>query len=414
MLCAGAASLLHPVALLGQGRPKVVIIGGGAGGATLARYLAKDADGAIDITLVEASSRYTTCFYSNLYLAGILDPEFITHDYDTLETAFGIKVVNDRAVAVDPGARRVSLRGGDTLSYDRLVVAPGIEIVHDSVPGYSAAAAELAPHAWQGGSQTTLLKRKLDALEDGQNIVVTAPPNPYRCPPGPYERVSMMAHALSSRGFENSRIFVLDTKETFAKQGLFLDGWERHYPDMIEWYPPGVHGGIVEVVAETGTVETDLDTFEGDLLNIIPAQRAGAIAATAGLTDESGFCPIDAESMRSTLDENVFVIGDASIAGDMPKSGFSANSQAKVAAMVIRNDLLSSRLFPASYANVCWSLIAPADSVKVGAHYAPGDDDLIRATSSFVSQPGEAAAVRRATYQESASWYASITEDMFG
>lgn len=414
MLCVGTVSQLSPVALLGQSKPKVVIIGGGAGGATVARYLAKDSDGQLDITLVEDSPRYTTCFYSNLYLGDVLDFEYITFGYETLVADYGINIVNDYAEAIDPQARQVRLRDGAPLHYDRLVVAPGIELIYDSVPGYSKEAAELAPHAWQGGPQTELLKQKLDELEDGQDIVMVAPPNPYRCPPGPYERVSMMAHLLSTKGFENSSILIIDVKEKFSKQALFSEGWEKHYSGMIEWYPPGIHGGIVQVDAQAGTVETDLDTFEGGLLNIIPAQKAGAIAASAGLTDESGFCPIDAASMRSTLEENIYVIGDASIAGDMPKSGFSANSQAKVAAMTIRAELLSSPLFPASYTNVCWSLIALADGVKVGAHYAPGDDGRISATSTFISQPGEAAAMRKATYLESTGWYSSITRDMFG
>jgi len=332
---------LSPVALMGQSKPKVIIIGGGAGGATAARYLAKDSDGQLDITLIEDSPSYTTCF-------------------------------------LDAEARQVSLRDGTKLDYDRLVVAPGIELMYDTVPGYSKEAAELAPHAWQGGPQTQLLKQKLDALQDGQNIVMVPPPNPYRCPPGPYERVSMMAHLLSSKGFENSSIFVLDPKEKFSKQTLFTEGWEKHYPGLIEWYSPEIHGGLVEVDAQAGTVETDLDTFEGALLNIIPAQKAGTIAAISGLTNETGFCPVDAQSMRSEIDENIFVIGDASIAGDMPKSGFSANSQAKVAAMTIRSELLSSTLYPANYANVCWSLISLADGVKVGAHYTPGDDGRIR------------------------------------
>lgn len=414
MLFLGSASLLSPVALLGQSKPKVVIIGGGAGGATVARYLANDSNGQLDITLIESSLRHTTCFYSNLFLGDVLDFESITFGYDTLASEYGINVVNGYAEAIDAQAQQVRLRDGATLQYDRLVVAPGIEIIYEDVPGYSKEAAELAPHAWQAGPQTELLKQKLDVLEDGQNIVIVAPPNPYRCPPGPYERASMMAHVLSSRGFENSNIFIIDRKETFAKQSLFTEGWEQYYPGMIEWYSPDIHGGIVQVDAAAGTVETDLDTFEGGLLNIIPAQKAGSIAASAGLTDESGFCPIDAVSMRSSLDENIFVIGDASIAGDMPKSGFSANSQAKVAAMTIRAELLSSRLYPASYTNVCWSLIALGDAVKVGAHYVPGDDGLIRSTSSFISQPGEAEAIRTAIYRESVGWYSSITKDMFG
>jgi len=410
----GAASMLASPALLGQTKPRVVIIGGGAGGATVARYLAKDSGGLIDVTLIENSKQYTTCFFSNLYVGDVRDFASITHSYDALAGMDGLTVVNDLATGIDRDARTVSLAGGTSVPYDRLVVSPGIDIIYDSVPGYSEAAAEIAPHAWQGGPQTELLKQKLDALNNGDNIVMVAPPNPYRCPPGPYERVSMMAHMLKTRGFSESTISIIDTKPKFSKQGLFTEGWEQNYPGVIEWLPPEIHGGIIAVDVNAGTVETDLDTFEGALLNIIPAQKAGSIATDAGLANETGFCPIVAESMRSTIDENIFVIGDASIAGAMPKSGFSANSQAKVAALNIRGDLTDSRVFPAKYANTCWSLIAPDNGVKVGAQYAAGEDGSIVSTSSFISETGESAEMRAATYQESVGWYDSITTDMFG
>ena len=301
---------------------------------------------------------------------------------------------------------------GSKIPYDRLVVSPGIDLIWDSVPGYSEEAAEIAPHAWKAGPQTQLLKAKLDAIENGQQIVMVAPPNPYRCPPGPYERVSMMAHVLKSKGVD-AKIIIIDPKDKFSKQGLFQEGWQKHYTGMVEWYGPDVHGGIKGIDVNAGTVQTDLDTFKGALLNVIPAQRAGRIAQEAGLTNDSGFCPIDAGSMRSTADENIFVIGDASIAGAMPKSGFSANSQAKVAAMNVRGDLLKSKVFPAKYSNTCWSLIETDDGVKVGAQYAPAEGK-IAATTTFISQTGEDAALRKATYEESVGWYAGITADMFG
>lgn len=410
----GAASMLVPPALMGQGKPRVVIIGGGAGGATVARYLAKDAKGAIDVTLIENSRQYTTCFFSNLYVGDVRNFESITHRYDTLAAMDGLTIIHDMATQIDRDAKTVSVAGGASVPYDRLVVSPGIDMIFDSVPGYSAEAADIAPHAWQGGPQTELLKAKLDTLENGQNIVMVAPPNPYRCPPGPYERVSMMAHMLKTKGFTDSTITILDTKPKFSKQGLFVEGWEENYPGMIEWIPPEIHGGILGVDAIVGTVETDFDTFEGSLLNIIPAQKAGVIAADAGLADDSGFCPIVAESMRSTMDDSIFVIGDASIAGAMPKSGYSANSQAKVAALNIRGDLTDSRVFKAKYANTCWSLISPENGVKVGAQYEAGEDGKIVSTSSFVSQTGESAELRSATYDESVGWYDSITADMFG
>ena len=412
LLGAGAASLSLPYYARAQAKPRVVVIGGGAGGATAARYIAKDSEGAIDVTLIDDSETFTTCFFSNLYLGGFRDFGSITHGYDKLQSDYGITKVTGMATGVDRGAKTVTMADGATIPYDRLVVSPGIDLIWDSIEGYSEEAAQIAPHAWKAGPQTQLLKEKLDAVSNGQQIVMVAPPNPYRCPPGPYERISMMAHVLKSKGVD-AKIIVLDPKEKFSKQGLFQEGWEKHYPGMVEWYGPDVHGGIKSVDVAAGTVETDLDTFKGDLLNIIPAQKAGMIAATAGLTDDSGFCPIDATSMRSTVDENIFVIGDASIAGAMPKSGFSANSQAKVAAMNIRGELISSKVFPAKYSNTCWSLIETDDGVKVGAQYAPSEGK-IASTSSFISQTGEDAAVRKATYEESIGWYAGITADMFG
>ena len=410
---ASAMALAMPTYLRAQTKPRVVIIGGGAGGATAARYIAKDSEGAIDVTLIDGSDTFTTCFFSNLYLGGFRTIESITHNWDKLEANYGIRKITGMAKAIDPAAKTVTMADGSTIPYDRLVVSPGIDIKYDSVPGYSIEAAEIAPHAWKAGPQTLLLKAKLDALTDGQNIVMVAPPNPYRCPPGPYERVSMMAHVLKSKGFTNSRIFVLDPKDKFSKQGLFAEGWENHYPGMVEWMGPDVHGGIKSIDVAAGKVETDLDTFEGALLNIIPAQQAGQIALDAGLGDDKGFCPIDPASMRSANDESIFVIGDASIAGDMPKSGFSANSQAKIAAMNIRGDLTGAKVFPAKYSNTCWSLIATDDNVKVGGAYEP-KDGKITAVSNFVSQTGEDAAMRKANFEESLGWYAGITSDMFG
>ncbi len=414
LLGLGTAALATPITLLGQAKPKVVVIGGGAGGATAARYLSQGAKGAIDVTLVESSTQYTTCFYSNLFLGDFRNFDSITHSYDKLAADHDITIVNGYAKEIDRSQQMVMLEDGTKLAYDALVVAPGIDIQYESVPGYSEAASQIAPHAWQGGSQTQILKEKLDALENGENIVMVAPPNPYRCPPGPYERASMMAHLIQSKGFTDSKVTILDVKPKFSKQGLFTEGWETHYGDIIEWISPEIHGGILSVDANSGTVETDLDTFEAAVLNIIPAQQAGAIAVSAGLSDDSGFCPVDGHSMRSSADEKIYVIGDASIAGAMPKSGFSANSQAKVAAMNVLGDLLDSRVFAAKYSNTCWSLIAADNGVKVGAQYEADDAGQIVSTSTFISQTGEDAALRKTTYEESVGWYASITADMFG
>jgi sulfide dehydrogenase [flavocytochrome c] flavoprotein chain len=405
------APLFAP-AVIGQAKPKLVVIGGGPAGATVARYVQKDAAGAVDVTLVEPHSSFVTCFFSNLHVGGFRDLNSITHLYDNVR-ATGIRIRHEIATVLDREKREVELIGRDRLPYDRLVVAPGIDIKFDSVPGYSERAAQVMPHAWKAGEQTELLTRKLNALEDGATIVMIAPPNPYRCPPGPYERVSMFAHVLKAKGHKKSRIIVLDPKPTFSKQALFLEGWEKHYPGMIEWQDPKVHGGIKSVDPSTGEVKTDLANYKADLANVIPAQMAGKIARDTGLVDQSGWCPIDPETMKSKMDPNIFVVGDACIPGDMPKSAFSANSQAKIAAMIIRGELTGSRVFPARYSNTCWSLIETDDDVKVGGTYEPGEGKIKQITT-FVSQKGEPAHLRSQNYKESVDWYASITADMFG
>ncbi|MEE9333562.1 MAG: NAD(P)/FAD-dependent oxidoreductase [Granulosicoccaceae bacterium] len=414
LIGAATATIAVPYSIRAQSKPSVVVVGGGAGGATAARLIAKDADGAIDVTLVQDTPEYTSCFFSNLYLGGFRDFKSITHSYANLINDYGINLKVGLATEVDRAARTVMLADGTSVGYDRLVIAPGIDFKFDSVPGYTEDDVEIAPHAWKAGAQTKILKDKLDALEDGQNIIMVPPPNPYRCPPGPYERVSMMAHLLKSKGFTNSTITILDVKPKFSKQGLFQAGWEKYYPGMVEWIAPDVHGGIIKVDAKAGTVETDLDTFEGALLNIIPGQTAGAIAHAAGLTDDTGFCPVEATSMRSTVDANIFVVGDACIAGDMPKSGFSANSQGKVAAMNVRGDLLESKVFPAKFSNTCWSLIATKDGVKVGAQYAPKDGKITAiGESKFLSKGDETAEDRMMTAVEADGWYSAMTSSMF-
>jgi NADH dehydrogenase FAD-containing subunit len=414
-LFAGATLLSAPLfapSAFGQAKPKLVVIGGGPGGGTVARYVAKDSNGAVDVTLIEPQKVFTTCFFSNVYVGGFRTYESLTHTYDKVRKA-GVKVVHQAATAIDRDKKQVVLADGKRVPYDRLVVAPGIDLKFDSVPGYSEAAAEIMPHAWKAGPQTRLLVKKLNALKDGDTIVMIAPPNPYRCPPGPYERVSMFAHVLKKKGYKKSKIVILDAKPAFSKQAVFTDGWERHYPGLIEWQDPKVHGGIKSVDAKTGEIKTDLATYKAALANVIPAQMAGKIARDAALTDQSGFCPIDPENMKSKLDANIHVLGDACIPGDMPKSAFSANSQAKVAANAIRADLTGSRAFPARYSNTCWSLIAADDDVKIGGTYEPGEGKIKQVTT-FISQKGDAADIRKQNYAESVDWYKGITADIFG
>ena len=413
LLSLAATPLYAPVAL-GQAKPKLVVIGGGPGGGTVARYVNKESAGAIEVTLVEPQRRFTTCFFSNIYVGGYRSIASLTHGYDKVRKE-GINVAHETVTAIDRDKKQVVLSGGRRLPYDRLVVAPGIDLKWDSVPGYSEQAAQVMPHAWKPGAQTQLLVKKLNALKDGDLIVMIAPPNPYRCPPGPYERASMFAHVLKAKGHKKSKIVILDPKPNFSKQAVFVEGWEKHYPGMIEWQDPKVHGGIKGVDAKTNEVKTDLATHKAKLVNVIPAQMAGKIARDANLANDSGFCPIDPASMKSKMDTNIFVVGDACIPGDMPKSAFSANSQAKVAAMVIRGELANARTFPARYSNTCWSLIETDDDIKVGANYeAQGDKIGTVAGSGFVSQRNEAADLRKRNYQESIDWYNGIVSDIFG
>lgn len=406
-----ATGLLYAPMVLGQAKPKVVVIGGGAGGATAARYLAKDSAGALDITLIEANPVYTTCFFSNLYLGGFRDFESLQHGYDKV-AAGGVTVINDMATAVDRAAKTVTLAGGQVLPYDRLILSPGIDFKEGAVPGWSLDVAEVMPHAYKAGPQTQLLKKMVEEMPQGGTFAMVAPPNPYRCPPGPYERISMVAHVLKQKN-PTAKILVLDPKEKYSKQALFEEGWARHYDGMVEWVGPDFGGAAVEVRADTMEVVVDGEAQKVDVCNVIPGQVAGKIAALAGVTDDSGWAPVHPDTMKSKMDENIWVLGDSSAQGDMPKSGFSANSQAKVAAMAIRGELLQSKVFPARYSNTCWSLIAPDDGVKVGASYEP-TPEKIASVESFISQTGEDTALRKATYEESLGWYAGITADIFG
>ncbi|MFO7805094.1 MAG: NAD(P)/FAD-dependent oxidoreductase [Paracoccaceae bacterium] len=407
---AAAGALAAPM-VRAQGKPRVVVVGGGAGGATAARYIAKDSDGAIDVTLIEPSRSYYTCFFSNLYIGGFREIDSLAHSYGTLASDFDVNVVHDWAVGVDRDAKTVTLASGASLPYDRLILSPGIDFVDDAVPGWSVASQNAMPHAYKGGSQTELLKAQIMAMPQGGTFAMVAPPNPYRCPPGPYERVSMVAHALKESN-PTAKILILDPKPGFSKQALFEDGWSRHYSGMVERIGPDFGGENVSVNPDEMTVDIDGMVQKVDVCNVIPAQKAGHIAEVAGLTEDN-WAPVNAADLSSTMDENIHILGDSAAQGDMPKSGFAANSQAKVCANAIRGALTGSTVFPARFSNTCWSLIDANDGVKVGATYE-ATDEKIASVEGFISEVGESDEVREATYEESIGWYQAITEDMFG
>nr|WP_319948298.1 NAD(P)/FAD-dependent oxidoreductase [uncultured Shimia sp.] len=409
---AAAATLSAPMVMgASHGKPRVVVIGGGAGGATAARYIAKGSKGAIDVTLVEPSRSYYTCFFSNLYIGGFRELSSIAHSYGALAAKFGVNVVHDWAVGIDRDAKMVTLAGGAKLPYDRLVLSPGIDFVDGAVPGWDVSAQNKMPHAYKAGSQSELLKAQIEAMPQGGTFAMVAPPNPYRCPPGPYERVSMVAHVLKETN-PTAKIIVADPKPKFSKMALFQEGWANHYEGMIDWVGSDFGGDNVEVNADDMTVSIDGEVTKVDVCNVIPAMKAGRICEMAGVT-EGNWAPVIGHTMQSRLDENIHVLGDACSQGDMPKSGFSANSQAKVAAMAIRGALTGSKVFPAKFSNTCWSLIDTNDGVKVGATYEATDEKIAK-VDGFISKTGEDADLRKATFEESVGWYAGITSDMFG
>ena len=414
LLVAGAAAGVSSAFVArAQAAGKVVIIGGGAGGATVARYLKKDSPD-LDVTLVEMNKTYTTCFFSNWYVGGFRDMDSITHSYDTLASDYGVNVVNAKATGVDGNARTVTLETGDVLSYDRLVLSPGIDFRYDLIEGYDDAAAEVVPHAYKAGRQTELLRNSIVNMREGGTFVIATPPNPYRCPPGPYERISMVAHHFKNNN-PTAKIVVVDPKGKFSKQGLFEEAWSKYYPGMIEWVGADFTGGAIARVDVNAMELEDAggEIYKADAMNVIPAQKAGMIAQAAGAANDSGWCPIDPASFKSTLVPDTYVLGDSSIAAAMPKSGFSANSQAKVVANSIGAELAGGRAFPARFRNTCWSLVAPNDAVKVGASYAAGAE-AVEVTDKFISATGEDAGLREQTYNEAIGWYDGITSDMFG
>ncbi len=395
---------------IAEGKGKVVIIGGGAGGASVAHYLKKSAP-QLDVTLIEIQAKYTTCFFSNLYLGGFRTLDSITHDYEGLKK-LGIKVVSELATGVDTAKKQVTLKTGDKISYDKLVLSPGIDFKYDAIEGYSAEAAKTMPHAWKAGVQTQILKTQLKEMKAGGTVVMAAPPNPFRCPPGPYERASMIAHYLQKHK-PGSKLMIFDPKEKFSKMALFQEGWLDYYQDIIEWVSPEfTDGGVKKVDVSAMTVTTgDGEVTKADVANIIPAQKAGKIAHIAGCA-KGDWCPINPKDFSSALQKDVYVIGDSSIAKTMPKSAFSANSQARVVANAIQAELVGKRKFPARYRNTCWSMISVDNSVKVGANYTPGPENLVT-KDKFISRTGETDELRKKTFNESLSWYDSITNEMF-
>jgi len=402
---------------LGQAKStggRVVVIGGGFGGATCAKYLRRLSTD-IEVTLVERDSKFMTCPFSNAVLGGLYDMDFITHDYKALRADHGVKVVHDRAVDIDPDAKKVRIAGGSSLQYDRLVVSPGIDFRWDAIEGYNEAASTTMPHAWKAGEQTTILRKQLEAMPDGGVVIISAPPNPFRCPPGPYERASLIAHYLKNNK-PRSKILIFDAKPKFSKQPLFEQGWQKLYPGMIDWISESGGGAIDGVDVKAMAVKPTFgDPQKADVINVIPPQKAGVIAEVAGLTNDSGWCSIDQRTFESRVHKHVHVIGDAAIASPMPKSGFAASSQGKVCATAIVASLSGQKMPEPSYVNTCYSLVGPHYGISVAAVYRLGDDGIAAVAGAGGVSPKVAdAEFRLLESRYAVGWYQSITADIWG
>jgi sulfide dehydrogenase [flavocytochrome c] flavoprotein chain len=412
-IAATASARLIPVSAFAQGAaPRVVVVGGGFAGTSCARAL-RQADPRIAVTLVEANATFTACPFSNAVISGLRELSAQQFTYERV-AADSIAVARTTATAVDAPARSVVLADGARLPYDRLVLAPGIEIRWGALPGYDEAAAAHMPHAWLAGEQTVLLRRQLEAMPDGGLVVISAPANPFRCPPGPYERASLIAHYLKTKK-PRSKLIILDAKDTFSKQRLFQAAWAELYPGLLEWIPLSKGGNVTSVDAATGTLVTDFGRHQAAVANVIPPQKAGRIADAAGVADRSGWCPIDPVTFESKLQAGIHVIGDAAIAGAMPKSAFAANAQAKTCAAAVAQLLAGGTPPTPKLINTCYSLVAPDYGISIAGVYYPSSGQLAEVPGSGGVSPSEAPrATRTAEAVLAEAWFRTIAAEVFG
>jgi sulfide dehydrogenase [flavocytochrome c] flavoprotein subunit len=409
-IAASAAAQALPCPSFAQSAARIVVIGGGFGGASCARALRK-LDVKLQVTLIEPNRTFTACPFSNEVIAGIREIEAQQFTYDKI-AAEGVTVILQAAAKVDPQARTVGLADGSSVNYDRLVLAPGIDLRFDALPGYDEAASLKMPHAWKAGDQTTLLRKQLEAMEDGGGVVIAVPAAPLRCPPAPYERASLIAHYLKTKK-PRSKILILDAKDGFSQQRLFEGAWKELYPGMIERIALSQGGRVTSVDPATGTIVTDFGNYTAQVASVIPPQKAGRIAEIAGAADNTGWCPIDPVSFASKLLPNVHVIGDACIAGQIPKSASAANAQGKACAAVIVN-LISGKSPETPRLNgACYNTVAPGYAFSLSGIYQPKEGQFAEVEGS--TSPVDASReVRQQEAEKAQNWFKTITVDAFG
>jgi sulfide dehydrogenase [flavocytochrome c] flavoprotein subunit len=326
--------------------------------------------------------------------------------------------VHDRVTAIDPAKKSLTTQGGQTLGYDACVVAPGISFDFDAVDGYSEAVAETIPHAYKGADQTLLLRQQLEQMPNGGLFVIGVPKGPFRCPPGPYERASQVAHYCKTHDKANSKVLILDANDAFAKKALFEQAWEAMYPGMIEWVAGSAGGTVERIDAETRTVSTTFDEYEAAVLNLIPRHHAGAIAMESGLANDAGWCEVTPMTMESKAQPGIYVIGDACVAGTpespMPKSAHIAMTQAKVAAGAIVAGLNGLPPPVPYYANTCYSLVAPDYGISVVQVYRVEDDQFVFVKEAGGVSPLDALPIQRKLEAEYADgWFRNVMADAF-
>jgi NADPH-dependent 2,4-dienoyl-CoA reductase/sulfur reductase-like enzyme len=406
------AAALVSMPALAQGQPRVVVVGGGFAGATCARelkHLVPDAR----VILVESNPTFTACPFSNGVITGLREPRTQQFNYEALGS-LGVSLVYLPATKVDPQARSVTLSDGTALPYDRLVLAPGVDFRWGSPAGYDEAASTRMPHAWKAGEQTLRLRRQLEAMEDGGLVAISAPPNPMRCPTGVYERASLIAFYLKTRK-PRSKLIILDAKDSFPLQRQFQAAWQQLYPGLLEWVPLSNDGKVVSVEPATNTLVTDFTQHKAAVANVVPPQKAGAVAAVAGVADRTGWCPIDPVTFESPLQKNIHVIGDAAISGAMAKSAFAANAQGKACAAAIALLLAGETPAPGKLINTCYSLVAPDYGISIVGVYQPVNGQYVDVEGAGGTSPLEAPRETRAaeaTY--AAAWFRTITAEVFG
>ncbi|MBF0187193.1 MAG: FAD-dependent oxidoreductase, partial [Magnetococcales bacterium] len=363
---------------------------------------------------IDADKYYYSCPLSNWVIAGFRELEAQKWSWDAASKAHGYTHIQDTVVNIDAKAKQVQLKSGSKIGYDRCIVAPGVDYKWNSIEGYNEQVSNgPMPHAWKAGPQTQLLADQLKAMPDGGVVVISPPKNPFRCPPGPYERASLIAWYLQKHK-PKSKVLILDPKPKFSKYGLFTGGWKELYGyetenSLIQWEP---ESAVTEVDPKNMTVTTEMDTIKGAVVNIIPNQTAGFIAHTAGLTGGKDWCPVNKKTFESTIHAGVHVIGDAASAAKMPKSGYAANSQAKVCAAAVVDMINGRAPGKASYVNTCYSMLSPHYGISVAAIYKL-KGKVISKVGGGLSPTKASAAVRKQEGEFNESWYQSIMRDGF-